>query len=203
MIQVRGITSILVLFLALAGCSSKSPNYYGLYSIQSSGPDFRAADPQHEIAVGVGPVKIPEYLDRPQIATRTTPGSFQFAEFDKWAEALDKNLTRVLADNLSILLPSDHVFTYPWPKGGQVQYQVTVDILRLEKMSDQKIILDARWNVFGNSEEKLFVMKRSRMTMPVESAGYDGVASAESRAVEALSREIADAIRSLPPEAYK
>ena len=135
------------------------------------------------------------------MATRTTQSGLQFAEFDKWAEPLDKNLIRVLADNLSVLVPSEHVCTYPWPGSMQVQYQISLEIIHLEKMPGEKVILDASWNILGNNGEKLLVMKRSKLIMPVESAGFDAIASAESRAVEALSREIATAVRSLPREA--
>ncbi len=83
----------------------------------------------------------------------------------------------------------------------QVQYQISLEIIHLEKMPDEKVILDASWNILGNNGEKLLVMKRSKLIMPVESAGFDAIASAESRAVEALSREIAAAVRSLPREA--
>jgi len=145
-------------------------------------------------------VKIPEYLDRPQIATKSTPNSIQFAEFDKWAESLEKNLTSVLADNLSVMVPSDRVCVYPWQKCMMVRYQVTLDIVHFETMPDGKILLDARWNILGNDGEKLLAMKRSRLILPVKSEGFEGIASAESHAVEALSREIALAINSLPSQ---
>jgi uncharacterized lipoprotein YmbA len=83
----------------------------------------------------------------------------------------------------------------------QVQYQITLEIIHLEKMPDGHVMLDASWNILGNGGEKLLVMKRSKLIMPVESAGFEAIASAESRAVEALSREIAAEVKSLPNEA--
>ena len=151
----------------------------------------RRAD--NDLTIGVGPIKIPDYLDRPQMATRSTPSSIQFAEFDKWAESLGNNLTRVIAENLSILLSTDRVLVFPWPESMNVLYQVTVDVTKLEYTPDGKVTLVAGWSVFGDDGKKLLAMKRSRLTVPVQSTGFEAIASAQSRAVEDMSREIAAA----------
>ena len=134
------------------------------------------------------------------MATRSTPNSLQFAEFDKWAEPLEKNLTRVLAENLSILLSTDRVVVFPWPGSMQVLYQVTVDVTQMEYTPDGKAMLVAGWSVFGNNGEKLLEIKRSRIIVPVESTGFEAIASAQSRAVGEMSREIAACIEALPRE---
>jgi uncharacterized lipoprotein YmbA len=201
-VPVSRLVAIFIVLILLGGCARSQPaNYYILRSLQNPGPEAGAVGTQQAPAIGVGPVKIPAYLDRPQMATRSTPDSLKFAEFDKWAEPLEKNLTRVIADNLSVLVPSGHICIYPWASSMQVQYQITLEIIHLEKMPDGHVMLDASWNILGNGGEKLLVMKRSKLIMPVESAGFEAIASAESRAVEALSREIAAEVKSLPNEA--
>jgi uncharacterized protein len=195
-----GITAIYLLsLLFIYGCASKSPNYYVLNSLQSGVPSAEKVRAENDLTIGVGPIKIPAYLDRPEMATRSAPDSLQFAEFDKWAEPLEKNLTRVIAENLATLLSTDRIGVFPWLNSAQVQYQVTVDITQLERMPDGKVILAARWNILGDQGENMLVIESSRFSIPIESAGYEAIASAESRAVEALSREIAAAVKSLPP----
>src|SRR3954468_11900896 len=56
------------------------------------------------LALAVGPVGLPEYVDRPQIVTGDSGNELQQAFFEQWAEPLTSNLTRVLANNLSLLL---------------------------------------------------------------------------------------------------
>ena len=189
-----GIAAIFLIYLLLVcGCASKSPNFYVLHSLQNEASAARA---ENDLIIGVGPITIPEYLDRPQMATRSTPDRLEFAEFDKWAESLAKNLTRVLAENLAVLLSTDRVEIFPWVTNSRVQYQVTVDVMQLERMPDGKVTLAARWDILGDHENTL-QNGSSRFSIPVESAGYDALASAESRAVEALSREIAAAVKAL------
>lgn len=197
-----GIAAIFLLSsLVLCGCStSKSPNYYILHSLQSEAPGAVQATAEKDLTIGVGPIKIPEYLDRPQMATRTTPNSLQFAEFDKWAASLEKDLGRVLAENLSILLSTDRVVVFPWTGSVHVTHQVTVDLAKLDYTPDGKVVLVAGWSVFGDDGKKLLTMKRSRLTVPVQSTGFEAIAAAQSRVVEDMSREIAAEIRSLPAE---
>jgi hypothetical protein len=200
-----GIAVILLLsLLFFSGCgASKAPNYYIMHSLQSEAPGAVKAGPVNDLSIGVGPVKIPEYLDRPQMATRSTPNSLQLAEFDKWAESLDKALTRVLTENLSLLLSTDRVVAFPWPESMHVLYQVTVDVAKLDYTPDGKIVLVAGWSVFGDDGRKLLTIKRSRLTVPVQSTGFEAIAAAQSRAVEDMSREIAACIGSLPREAVE
>ncbi len=196
-----GIAAIFLLSLPLfCGCATKSPNYYVLHSLQSEAPGVKTARAESDLTIGVGPIKIPEYLDRPQMATRSTPNSLEFAEFDKWAEPLDKNLASVLAENLSILLSTDRVVVFPWVGSRHVLYQVTVDVAQMEYTPDGKAVLVAGWSVFGNDGDKLLETKRSRIIVPVQSTGFEAVASAQSRAVGDMSREIAACIESLPRE---
>lgn len=198
-VSVSRLAAVLVAIMLLGGCAGSKPaNYYILHSVQNPGSEVRAAGPEQDQAIGVGPVKIPDYLDRPQMVTRSSNSRLEFAEFDRWAEPLEKNLVRVLADNLSVMVPSERVYAFPWPKSAQVRYQVAVEIVQLEKVPDEKVILDVRWSILGSDGDKPLAAKRSRVVLPVESAGFEAVASAESRAVEALSREIAAEIRTLP-----
>ena len=191
----------LLSLLLLCGCgASRPPNYYILHSLQSEAPGAVKAATVNDLSIGVGPIKIPEYLDRPQMATRSTPNSLQFAEFDKWAESLEKDLTRVLTENLSVLLSTDRVVVFPWPGSMRVNFQVTVDLAKLDYTPDGKIVLIAGWSIFGDDGKKLLTMKRSRLTVPVQSTGFEAVAAAQSRAVEDMSREIASTIESLPRE---
>ena len=196
-----GIAAIFLLSLPLfCGCASKPPNYYVLHSLQSEAPDVKMPRAENDLTIGVGPIKIPEYLDRPQMATRSTPDSLQFAEFDKWAEPLDKNLASVLAENLSILLSTDRIVVFPWGGSMHVLYQVTVDVSQMEYTPDGKAVFVAGWSVFGNDGDKLIETSRTRIIVPVQSTGFEAVASAQSRAVGDMSREIAACIESLPRE---
>lgn len=204
-VRVLRFAALFFALAALGGCArSASVSYYTLRSMEGPARQPAAASQGPCMVVAVGPVDIPAYLDRPQIVTRPSPDTLRLAEFDRWAEPLDKNLARVLADDLSGQLNGAHVCVFPWSNSMPVSYQVTLNIVHLEKTSDGKVLLDASWSVLGNKGKKLLVMNRSKVSEPVEAGGgYRGVVAAESRAVATLGREIASVVRSLPGTAGK
>ena len=87
-----------VALLALSGCASSPPTR--LYVVPSL-TDTATAPPlaPHDLTLGVGPVTLPPYLDRPQIVTRAGRARLILAEFDQWAAPLQDTVARVLAEN--------------------------------------------------------------------------------------------------------
>jgi uncharacterized lipoprotein YmbA len=67
----------------------------------------------NQVSVSIAPVEVPDYLDRLQIVTRDGNNGLKLAEFDRWGGSLGENIATVLVENLSLLLGSDRVFTYP------------------------------------------------------------------------------------------
>ena len=175
------------------GCAQSKPTrFYVIHSMldarspgQHEGQDFFLA---------VGPVKIPNYLDRPQMVTRKGQSTLELAEFDNWAEPLDKNLSGAIAANLTVLLNTESIVSFPWPKAAKPKYQIMIEISRMDGTPGGKVVLDARWLILSVEEEKALLTRRSFIETPFPAADYDGFALAVSTAVETLSREIASAL---------
>ncbi|HBD09450.1 MAG TPA: hypothetical protein DCZ69_14440 [Syntrophobacteraceae bacterium] len=185
-----------ILMFAAAGCgTSGSSKFYVLNALAGSEMATPAVTARAGVAVGVGPVKIPEYLDRLQIVTRSTLSSLQLAEFERWAEPLEKSIPRILAENLSALLGSDQIAIHPWPNALQVEYQVVVEVNRLDGTLGQNALLDARWTLLADKGRRIVVRKNSTISEPASGGSYEGLVMAQSRALTQLSKEIATAIR--------
>jgi uncharacterized lipoprotein YmbA len=152
-------------------------------------------------AIGVGPIKLPEHLDRPQIVTRTSRNALQLAEFDRWAGSLKGDFSRVLAENLSILLFTDRVSLYPWRRSVPIEYQVVVDVTRFDGELGGNAWLIARWTVFRGRDKEALFMEKSGISEPSGAGGYEAMIAAQSRALAHLSREIAQAIKTISPKA--
>jgi uncharacterized lipoprotein YmbA len=178
--------------LVLASCGSSKPSrYYMLSAIvpsQSAGEDQR-------VAVGVGPIELPKYLDRPQIVTRGSENRLVFGEFDRWAEPLEESFARVLAENLATLLSTDRVVRYPWKRSAHVDYQVIVTVSRFDATQGGDAALHTRWSVCDGGGQTILTARASRITEPVASEGYEAIVQAGSRALEQLSRQIAGALQ--------
>ncbi|MCK9603751.1 MAG: PqiC family protein [Candidatus Omnitrophica bacterium] len=184
----------------LGGCMSvaNSPNsrFYMLQAIDEN-QAVQKFNLEYDAIIGVGPVKIPDYQDRPQIVTRNKDNTLNFAQFDRWGEVLDLGLARLLNADLRIMLPQAKIEMYPWNTAIPVRYQVIVEVAQLESRLDKDMFLVVQWSIIDLHKDKMVFIKRSEFRQPVNPSDYFGLTNALSTACASLSSEIAGALSSL------
>jgi uncharacterized protein len=190
-----------VLLAPLGGCAGTPPSkFYMLESISHGPAPQGTVTLDQAVAIGLGPVRLPDYLDRPQIVTRTDQNTVQLAEFERWAEPLSSNVPRTLAENLVLLLQNDSVVLYPWPGSIEVTYQVVVEVNRFDGILGDKALLEAQWSVLGKKGKSVLRLKRSTFVEPAGGSSLGALVAAQSRTLENLSREIALVLQGLTQE---
>lgn len=175
----------------LAGCGTTPPPR--LYLL-----DFPAvpalAGVEHGVAVGIGPIELPQYLDRPQIVTRTGGNELHKSEANQWAEPLKHSVTRVLVVAVGRRLDSNRIYALPRRIRTPLDWRVDVDIGRFDGTLGESAVLAARWSLFqGDAETPL----RTRVTVlrePLTGPGYDDLVAAQMRLLEDLGAAIAEEI---------
>jgi uncharacterized lipoprotein YmbA len=183
-----------LLSITLVGCGrSQGSRFYLLTSLSNSENQQQPAAPGQELAIGIGPVKLPQHLDRPQIVTRTSRNQVQLAEFDRWAEPLKHNFTHVLAENLALLLSTDRVSLFPWTGSPMLDYQIAVEVTHFAGRPDGNVLLNARWTILSGDGKEVLRRSKSSILEPEGGQDYEAIVSAQSRALAELSREIAAA----------
>jgi hypothetical protein len=180
----------------LNGCGHTQPSrFYLLQSLPDMEKVKQAPTSGQGLAICVGPIMFPKYLDRPQIITTTKANELKLAEFDRWAEPLRDNFSRVLTENLSKALETDRVAVFPWGKVTSFDYQVLVTVVRFDGELGGNAELSARWSVFGDGGKKELLTRRSDLSEPTGAQGYEALVSSQSRAIAGLSKEIAGSIK--------
>jgi uncharacterized lipoprotein YmbA len=177
--------------LALSACGSTPPSrFYTLEAVPAALQPDAVAGP---LAVDVGPVVLAEGLDRAQMVTRVGPNEVELHEYSRWAEHLEDNVARVLAEDLSVALGTQRVGTLPGAETREDSWRVSVNVLRLESGADGQSLLVARWRLFkpGASTPALTRKSAFSTTLPTHDAG--GMAAALSADLDALAKEIAAA----------
>ena len=180
------------------GCATSQPaRFYTLNGISKPDSAPSVAAGKAEI-IGVGPISIPDSLDRPQIVTLSGENEVRIAEFDRWSSGSYRDeIARVLTENLStLLLPSQRVVSYAWGRRISLNSQITVDIIRLDGVLGKTLILKANWAILAENGTKTIMVRRSDISEPVNGGDYASFAAAMSRALGTLSREIASAVQS-------
>ena len=197
--RLRVVIIFSTLWLVLSGCaSSPTPRFYLLSSLEATSQEMKPSAEERCFSIGIGPINIPDYIDRPQIVTRGAPIEFKLAEFDRWGEPVKDNLKRVLAKNLSILLCTKTIAFFPWRGGIPIDYRIEMDVFRLDGSLGGNVSLEAWWMIFSGDGKKMLIAKKSTFTEAVGGQDYKSLVGAESRALGTLSREIAEVIKTLP-----
>jgi len=176
----------------LTGCSVTKPSMYYLLTPVEGQSTGVVSTPSP--AVGIGPVTFPAYLDRPEIVIRSNGNELNYAGSNRWAEPLKTAFSRTLAENLSIILPTDRTVIHPWPRTTVLDYRVIVDVTRFDADAGGTVTLTTAWELIRFSDSTVMKRNKATYTEAAGSTAYPAVVAAQSRAVEGLSRDIAAAI---------
>jgi uncharacterized lipoprotein YmbA len=139
----------------------------------------------------------PEYLDRPQIVTRPAPNRLEVDEFHRWGGSLQEEFLRVLGENLGSLLGTSHVLVYPAEARGRVDFQILLDVLRFEGIGEREVLLKARWVLVDPDTEDRVLIREALIREQIQSPTVAHRVAAQSRALGALSRQIADELQTV------
>jgi len=186
-----------LLLAGLAGCASSPPaRFYTLEARAVATPVAAPAAGKADYGVVVGPVNIPDLVDRPQMVLRVDASRVTIAEQARWAEPLKIAIARALAGNLGLLLDGARVATYPQASGSSADYQIFIDVQTFDAVLGGASTIELIWTVkAGNGQAE----KAGRSVSHEAAHGGDHAAlvAAHEKALAAISREIAVAVRAL------
>ena len=186
--------AVVAIAVSLAGCLSSAPatRLYLLAPVTEPEAAGRAAKP---VTLSIREIRLPQYLDRPQIVTRDSGHRLQIAEFDQWGGNLREDMTRILAENLGRLLGSDRVFSAPHNVLLQPDYRVELEVLRFEREPGGQVRLAARWWLARGTDATLLLSREAAFSGTPHADSYDALVAAMSTVYGKLAGAIADSIR--------
>jgi uncharacterized protein len=193
----RTVLLYVLIAMAAAGCASPQASFYRLSA--DSTLSATAARPIAR-AVIVGPVTVPDLVDRPQIVTRSTDNEVTLNEYARWGAPLASGIADAVAGDLALLLASDRVAAATRAVADPKAWRVRVDIQQFESVPGDAVTIDAHWAVRANMPDSadpasLRTMSgRSLVREAVSGPGFDALVAAQSRALGRVSRDIASAM---------
>lgn len=182
------------------GCLGSSPNV-NLYTMNPVS-DSSVAGSSDGLAIGVGPIRVPRYLDRPEWVTR--PGSstsqLDVDEYRQWAGGFSSNVLQVLGEDLGAKLGTQRVVVYPAQTGFPLDYRIVVDFQAFEGVGGEAVELRASWVIRTGSAgtERGPWIGQSTIRTAIAGGGADALVAAHNEALDRLADTIAARIKSLP-----
>jgi uncharacterized lipoprotein YmbA len=179
----------------LTGCATAPPDaFYTLTPIPAGHQgDVLAAG--ESPAVGVGPISLPEYLDRTEIVGRNDGGSLNVDEVHLWGGSLVDDFPRVLGENLGRLLGTSRILLNTTEVRYPVDIRVAAVVLGFEVGPRAEAELKVRWMLIDPSSDRVLSVREGLYRAPVRGEGPAARVEALSRALGDFSREVAEAVR--------
>lgn len=192
MIRQSRLVALAAIALVIAACStSPKVNYYSL------GFEGAASGAKSEDApiVGIGPLRMPEYLKGKKIVMRSSGTEVKKLEFDRWTEPVEESFHRIVAINVDSLVDDIIALGYPYMHMADVDYRITGQINRFDADANGDVILDVLWNLADNQKQMLIPPRRDRYQ--VSTNGSTKPADIVQAMNQALSQYSADVASSL------
>jgi len=200
--RMKQVLAIVAASVWFSGCAAFAPradpsNFYILGALPEMdlAANGATAGIKTSFSVGLVPIELPGYLDRQQIAKRTSANRLSYSETERWAAPLAESFSRVLGQNISHLLNPAQMIQVPWQSSDAPDYQVKIEVLQFDGNSNQEAWLTARWSVIDRTK-KILVGQRSQLTRRAGSLSSEDFVKALSETLGDLSREIANTLLS-------
>lgn len=193
-------TASLLALAILAGCMRPSPAVV-LHTLRPlTLEEGRPAPTKPPISLEVMPVQVPELIQRPQLLNAQGPERWGLSETHHWGNPIEKDIQRVLVENLCALLGSDSIVAYPGGDHVKAPYRFSLDIQQFEAQPGGSLKLRATWMLTRISGGQALLLRKANLQEAMPDQNPDTLVAAHSRVLAALSRDIAAELRSVPAE---
>ena len=196
----RSVLSLVLLMVGslLSGCITKDTpvtRFYVLTPLDPAVAQVSEAKGGDSLSVEIVPLRLPQYLNRPQIVTRTGGNELELAEFHQWGGNLAKNMTRVLARNLAQLLATPDIAIFPNRPSVPADVRIEIEVLQFERAADGRVHFSAQWRLLKGADRAPLSARITDLVSPtVDTAmGLDDTVAAMSALLGELSGIIARA----------
>lgn len=180
--------------LAATACLGRSPDtkFYTLEAVP--GPTVAV---RPDLAIGVGPISLPRYLDQPGIVVRKGPTELAATPFARWAGGLEANVLRALAADLVARLGTQRVVRAPLEPPFPIDYRVLVDFDELVANADGGAVLRARWSIRAGDASGILAVEVTDLVRPPDGDSVNAQVDALADAIGSLADAIAGRIAAL------
>ena len=185
--------------ICISACVGRQRNPWRLFTL-SALPRAEQTAPNGsprrvQVAIGVGPIHLPGYLDQDEIVNRISQNRFALSENDRWAEPLAHNVANVLAENLSMLLATDDATVHTWPGPQRPSHQLEIEILRFETDTTGTAHLAARYFLREVASGQTITTKEVWLTGAATDRSTEQSVASLSKVLGEFSVGIANVIR--------
>lgn len=185
----RFIASVALLMLVVS-CGTSTPVRY--YKLDSPNIVYES-DSEESLVLGLGPLRIPDYLERNRIVVRGENSEMIVDDFSRWAEPLDDAIYRLLAANVDSHLEGVMAVSFPYNSMIDHDYQLLGRIDMFESDKTGNTVLLVHWGIIDAEGNPVVTPRRVRyQAQATDASNYGSIATAMRIVLEQFSLDIAE-----------
>lgn len=182
---------LLIAAATVAGCVGNPSDNQSFYLLTARA---QQAAVTANTSVGIGPVRVAPFLQRPQLVTHGGGGDLDVADTQRWSEPLEQGIQRVLVQNLHALTGAD-TRNFPWTQATIPRYALRVDVIDLDRGADGNALLEVNWILEDIARNKMLISRRERLNTPLAAGDNPtALATAYSELFVQLAQHMAQAL---------
>jgi hypothetical protein len=167
-----------------------------------------AAARAKQVTVALGPISVPDYLDRTDFVRRASGNRLDVSEKERWAETVRAGLLRVLAADLTSRLGPGWWVTSSGDRGTAADLELPVDVETFEADAAGQVVLTASWEIRPvhtgasasvGTDESRPMRKRSRYARTASPSDVEDQIRALSANLGDLATELAASLAAVRP----
>jgi uncharacterized lipoprotein YmbA len=181
--------SCIALLMLVSGCGQSTPVRY--YKLDSPNIVYES-DSEEPLVLGLGPLRIPDYLERNRIVVRGENSEMIVDDFSRWAEPLDDAIYRLLAANVDSRLEGVMAVSFPYNSMISHDYQLLGRIDMFESNKAGNTVLLVHWGIIDTDGNPAVAPRRARyQAQATDASDYGSIATAMRIVLEEFSQDIA------------
>jgi uncharacterized lipoprotein YmbA len=177
----------------LAACAgTPQVSYYTLAS-----PSLHLQTTEGDLAVAIGPLSLPESVDRVQLVLNTGQNRAEVIDQRRWLQPLHGEVAQALAAHLANDLGTTQVTTPAQNRSAVPDVRVAVDFLRFESRLGIESVIEARWTI-KRSGAQASASGHAVVREGALGQDFEVLVAAHDRALARIAADIAEMIVTKP-----
>lgn len=182
--------------LSLTACTTTPVTNF--YTLADRGPVEQKL--RSDLILALGPIELPQYLDRPQLVTRIDGNRLKVDEFNRWGGSLEEEIARVLAQHIGRSLGTRHIYSYPSRVVADSDYRLALDIRGFDGRLGGEVRLEVAWSLIADYSGEIVHTSQASYRSETAAAGdYEAYVAALSDTLTQLGEDLAELLAGLPP----
>ncbi|VUD53798.1 hypothetical protein TDB9533_01907 [Thalassocella blandensis] len=184
----------------ISGCSSSGPatSFYSLFPSKTASEKQFAlpsgSSGSTALSLGVGPVVLPDFIDKPAIVGLTHTAKVKVYGYHAWAGDLSETIARVVGENISNHLQLNSVWAFPWDNRVRPDYQLRIEFENLSGVRGENVDLLLKWTLLNKKADTVLVSGKERLSQATSGNNVDAYVTTMNGLVNAASSLMAEKI---------